>query len=159
MSHLAKQIFEASASSKALLIETPRSKASASRQDFAQRGAAQRGIGKPQGSAERGAMRRDIRQHRDASQRGATQPGAAQRGFEQQRGSAQRDANAARDDFVVLPRAGGRGNRVIGRNEQCVHGRESSRRRQRGFGQQRGAAQREADAARGSLSAASEARI
>jgi hypothetical protein len=37
---------------------------------------------------------------------------------------------------------------VIGRNEHSVHGRASSRRRQRGFGQQRGAAQREADAAR-----------
>jgi hypothetical protein len=53
------------------------------------------------------------------------------------------------DDFVVLPRAGGREKRVLGWNEQNVHGRESSKRQQRGFGQQRGAAQRDGDVARG----------
>jgi hypothetical protein len=50
--------------------------------------------------------------------------------------------------FVVLPRAGGRGHRVLGRKEHSVHGRESSRRRQRGFDQQRGGAQRDENVAR-----------
>ena len=48
----------------------------------------------------------------------------------------------------VLPRAGGRGHRALGRNEHSVHGRAGKRRRQRDFGQQRGAAQRDAEAAR-----------
>jgi hypothetical protein len=53
------------------------------------------------------------------------------------------------DDFVVLPRAGGRGHRVLVRNEKSVDGHGSSRQRQRGFGQQRGIAQQDADVARG----------
>jgi hypothetical protein len=39
-----------------------------------------------------------------------------------------------------LPRAGGRGLRLLGRNEQSVNGRANRRERWRGFGQQQGTA-------------------
>jgi hypothetical protein len=47
-----------------------------------------------------------------------------------------------------LPRAGGRGLRLIGRNEHSVNGRENRKRRWRGLGQHQGAAHRDTDAAR-----------
>jgi hypothetical protein len=63
--------------------------------------------------------------------------------------AAQRDANAAKGDFVVLPRAGGCGNRVLGRNEQSTQVAQVVDNGGEAAGQQRGAAQRDTGDARG----------